>query len=41
MGAWNEEMLSEKEVWEVITFLSRLNSLPPAVDAEWHKQDQP
>lgn len=41
MGAWNEEMLSEKELWEVITFLSRLSSLPPAVDAEWHKKHQP
>jgi mono/diheme cytochrome c family protein len=41
MGAWQEEMLSDKEAWEVVTFLSRLNSLPPAVDAAWHSRHQP
>jgi hypothetical protein len=35
------EMLSDKEAWEVVTFLSRLNSLPPAVDAAWHSRHQP
>jgi hypothetical protein len=41
MGAWNEEMLPDKELWEVVTFLSRLNSLPAEVDAEWRKKGQP
>ncbi|MGO9851113.1 MAG: c-type cytochrome, partial [Steroidobacteraceae bacterium] len=35
MGAWREEMLSDKEAWEVVTFLSRLNALPAAVQAAW------
>ena len=36
MGAWSAEMLSDKQAWEVVTFLSRLDSLPPAVDKAWH-----
>lgn len=36
MGAWSGEMLSDKQVWEAVTFLSRLDSLPPAVDKAWH-----
>jgi mono/diheme cytochrome c family protein len=39
MGAWNDAMLSDEKVWEVITFLSRLDTLPPAVAALWHKQE--
>lgn len=35
MGAWGEDMLSDREAWEVVTFLSRLNALPPAVQAAW------
>jgi hypothetical protein len=35
MGAWREETLSDKEAWEVVTFLSRLNALPAAVQAAW------
>jgi mono/diheme cytochrome c family protein len=35
MGAWREEMLSDKEAWEVVTFLSRLNALPATVQAAW------
>jgi mono/diheme cytochrome c family protein len=41
MGAWNDEMLSDKEAWELVNFLSRLNSLPAAVDAAWHSNHQP
>src|SRR4029077_13686618 len=41
MGAWNDKMLSDKEAWEVVIFLSRLNSLPVAVDAAWHSNQQP
>jgi mono/diheme cytochrome c family protein len=41
MGAWRKEMLPDKEAWEVVTFLSRLNSLRPAVDAAWHNRHQP
>jgi hypothetical protein len=35
MGAWREEMLSDKEAWEVVTFLSRLDALPAVVQAAW------
>jgi|SRR5579862_3773585 len=38
MGAWREAMLSDKEAWEVVTFLSRLNSLPAAVQAAWQRE---
>jgi mono/diheme cytochrome c family protein len=41
MGAWNDKMLSDREAWEVVTFLSRLNSMPAAVDAAWHRDQQP
>ncbi len=34
MGAWNKE-ISDKEIWQTVNFLSRLNSLPPAVDKAW------
>ena len=30
--------VSDEKIWTVVTFLSHLNSLPPAVDAEWHKR---
>jgi len=36
MGAWNG-MLSEEEIWRVALFLSRLEALPPDVDAVWRK----
>jgi hypothetical protein len=39
--AWNDEMLSDKEACQVVTFLSRLNSWPAAVDAAWHSDEQP
>jgi thiosulfate dehydrogenase len=35
MGAWRQEMLSDKEAWEVVTFLSRLDTLPLAVQVVW------
>lgn len=41
MGAWREQMLPDKQAWEIVSFLSRLNSLPPAVDAVWHNRHQP
>ena len=30
--------VSDDKIWTVVTFLSHLNSLPPAVSAEWHKK---
>lgn len=30
--------ISDEKIWTVVTFLSHLDSLPPAVDAEWHKK---
>jgi hypothetical protein len=41
MGDWNDKMLSDKEAWEVVTFLSRLNSLPATMGAAWHSNQQP
>jgi len=43
MSAWdkqwsNDEQRSDVNMWKVATFLSRLDSLPPAVNAEWHKK---
>ena len=35
MGAWRQQMLSDKEAWDVVAFLSHLNDLPPAVQAAW------
>ncbi|HEV2117069.1 MAG TPA: cytochrome c [Terriglobales bacterium] len=38
-GQWHhDKTTSDDRMWKVVTFLSRLNSLPPAVDAEWHKK---
>ncbi|MBI3477112.1 MAG: cytochrome c [Acidobacteria bacterium] len=34
----NDAAVSDNNIWKVATFLSRLESLPPAVDAEWHKK---
>jgi len=34
MGAW-ERLLPDSTPWQVVTFLSRLDSLPPSVDAAW------
>ncbi len=37
MGASDPDM-SEEQAWKVALFLSRLDSLPPAVEAEWRKK---
>jgi mono/diheme cytochrome c family protein len=29
---------SDEKIWTAVTFLTHLNSLPPAVNAEWHKK---
>jgi mono/diheme cytochrome c family protein len=41
-GQWqNDKAVSDDHIWKVVTFLSRLDSLPPAVNSEWHKKSQP
>jgi len=30
--------VSDEKIWSAVTFLTHLDSLPPAVDAEWHKK---
>jgi thiosulfate dehydrogenase len=30
--------VSDDRIWTVVTFLTHLRSLPPAVDVEWHKK---
>jgi thiosulfate dehydrogenase len=35
---WETEAVSDDNIWKVATFLSRLDNLPPAVDAEWRKK---
>jgi mono/diheme cytochrome c family protein len=34
MGAWNEE-ISDKEIWQTVSFLSQLSNLPSAVNDAW------
>jgi mono/diheme cytochrome c family protein len=34
MGAW-DGMLSDGEIWQVVTFLNNLKSLPEPVATEW------
>jgi mono/diheme cytochrome c family protein len=36
MGAWVGQ-LPDSTIWQVVTFLSRLDSLPAAVDTAWRK----
>ncbi len=36
MPAWGN-IMADSEVWQVVTFLSHLDNLPPAVDQELHK----
>jgi thiosulfate dehydrogenase len=36
MGAWNG-MISDSEIWQVVTFLTNIKSLPAPVDAAWKK----
>lgn len=37
MGAWDRQV-PDSTIWLLVTFLSRLDSLPPAVDVAWRKQ---
>ena len=30
--------VSDEKIWTIVTFLTHLDSLPPAVNAEWHKK---
>lgn len=30
--------ISDEKIWSAVTFLSHLESLPPAVDSEWHRK---
>ena len=34
MGAWRH-LMPDSTIWQVVGFLSRLDSLPPAVEAAW------
>jgi len=36
MGGW-EQLASDQQILQTVTFLSRLRSLPPEVEAEWRK----
>lgn len=40
MPAWGSA-LSDSEIWEITTFLSHMNKLPPAVQEEWNKPVEP
>ena len=36
MAAWGNQ-IPDSTIWQAVTFLSRLDSLPPAVDAAWRR----
>jgi hypothetical protein len=36
MGAW-EGMLSDEDIWRIVTFLGIAHDLPPAVAATWNR----
>jgi mono/diheme cytochrome c family protein len=36
MPAWNKALAND-DIWKITAFLSRLDNLPPAVQAEWQK----
>ncbi len=40
MPAWGSA-LSDDQIWELTTFLSHMNKLPPAVQQEWTKSVEP
>jgi mono/diheme cytochrome c family protein len=40
MPSW-EGVASERDMWLAVTFLSRLKSLPPEVQAKWHPKGKP
>jgi hypothetical protein len=33
--------ISDDKIWSAVIFLSHLESLPPAVDSEWHRKPAP
>jgi len=37
MGGWSN-LMKQENIWKVSGFLSRLDNLPSAIDAEWRKQ---
>jgi mono/diheme cytochrome c family protein len=37
MGAW-DHLLSDEKIWKVAMFVSRIDALPPAIDAEWRRR---
>ena len=37
MGAW-DGMLSERQMWQVANFVSRIQHLPPDVNRAWHRK---
>ena len=39
MGAW-KDLMSEEDTWKVVSFLSRLQSLPPDVRSAWETKRQ-
>src|SRR5438477_6250342 len=39
MGAW-KDLMSEDDTWKVVSFLSRLQSLPPDVRSAWQAEPQ-
>jgi len=40
MAAW-DGLISDQEMWQVATFLTRIKNLPPAVAATWNGQPAP
>ena len=39
MGGWDGE-IAEDDIWKVVTFLTRLDSLPPSVEAKWRPREK-
>ena len=39
MGSW-KALMSEEETWKVVLFLSKMQSLPPAVKLQWEAVKQ-
>jgi len=38
MSAWaKSKLLSDRDIWAVVSFVRRIDSLPPAALAEWKK----
>jgi thiosulfate dehydrogenase len=37
MASWNG-LISDTEIWPIVTFLSHINSLPPTVEAAWKRK---